>query len=101
MKAQPRAPLALAAIAFACGILLARHLQPSPRPWGWSAAAFAFCALAAVAVKSLRSAQVAAPLALVCAGAFAYLATPAPHIFNPPTEFLNDDRVEICLPRHQ
>jgi competence protein ComEC len=95
MKAQPRAPLALAAIAFACGILLARHLQLSAGPWGWSAAAFAFCALAAVAIKSLRSAQVAASLSLVCAGAFAYVATPAPHIFNPPTEFLNDDRVEI------
>jgi competence protein ComEC len=95
MKAQPRAPLALAAIAFACGILLARHLHPAAGPWGWSAAAFVVCALAAVAVKSLRPAQVAALLSLVCAGAFAYVATPAPHIFTPPAEFLNNDRVEI------
>jgi competence protein ComEC len=95
MKAQPRAPLALAAIAFACGILLARHLHPAVGPWGWFAAAFVVCALAAVAVKSLRPAQVSALLALVCAGAFAYVATPAPHIFNPPAEFLYVDRVEI------
>jgi competence protein ComEC len=48
-----------------------------------------------VAAKSLRLAQASAALALVCAGAFARVATPAPYVAIPPPEFLNDERVEI------
>jgi competence protein ComEC len=95
MKAQPRAPLALAAVVFACGILLAGRLQLSSAGWGWSAAAFAVCAIVAVAVRSLRPAQLSALLALLCAGAFAQIATPSPHLFSPPPEFLNVKDVEI------
>ena len=95
MKAQPRAPLALAAAAFACGILLAGYLQLSPAGWGWAAAALALCALAAIAIRSLRPAQVSALLALVCAGAFARIATPSPRLATPPPEFLNVKNVEI------
>jgi competence protein ComEC len=102
MKAQPRAPLALAVTAFACGILLAGHSQSSPSLWGWSAASFALCTVTAVAIRNLRSAQVSALLALVCAGAFARIATPSPHLYVPPTEFfrgdsesLRKDKVEI------
>jgi len=73
-------------------------MQRSPAVWGWSAAALVVCAVAAVAIKSLRSSQASAILALVCAGAFARIATPAPHIVIPPPEFLTDhgeDKVEI------
>jgi competence protein ComEC len=94
-NAQSRAPLALAAAAFACGIWLAGHLQRSPALWGWSAAGFALCALSALAIKSLRSAQASAALALICVGAFARIATPVPRIIVPPDEFLSGDQVEI------
>src|SRR6476661_5508737 len=95
MKAQPRAPLALAAAAFACGIWLSAHSQLSPASWGWAAASLALCTIVAVAIKSLRPAQAAALLALVCAGAFARIATPSPHLTAPPSEFLNLKDVEI------
>jgi len=91
MKAQPRAPLALAAAAFACGIWLSTHWLVSTALWGWAAAALAFCTIVAVAIKSLRPAQTAALLALVCAGAFARVATPVPRLSVPPTKFLRED----------
>jgi competence protein ComEC len=95
MKAQPRAPLALAAAAFACGIWLSTHWQVSPALWGLATAALALCAVFAVAIKSLRPSQVAALLALVCAGAFARLATPSPQLAVLPPEFLNVKDVDI------
>lgn len=98
MNAHPRAPLALAATAFAAGIWIAGHVQRSPAVWGWSAAALVLCSLVAVASKSLRPAQAAAVLALVCAGSFACIATLPPHAVIPPPEFLSDysdDKVEI------
>jgi competence protein ComEC len=95
MKAQPRAPLALAATAFACGILLAGPLQLTPMRWGWASASLALCTIIAVVNKSLRPAQGAALLALVCAGAFARIATPSPHLVTPPSEFLNVKDVEV------
>lgn len=49
----------------------------------------------AVAARSLRLAQASAFLALVCAGAFARVATPVPYSVAPPPEFLSDERVEI------
>jgi hypothetical protein len=48
-------------------------------------------ALVALAVKSLRPAQVAALLAMVCAGAFARIATPSPHLYAPPSEFFREN----------
>jgi competence protein ComEC len=95
MKAQPRAPLALAATAFACGIWLSTYWYVSTALWGWAAVSLALCAMIAVAIRSPRPAQVAALLALVCAGAFARIATPPPHISAPPAEFLSGDKVEI------
>lgn len=95
MKAQPRAPLALAAAVFACGILLSRYWPVSAALWGWASASLALCTIIAVAIKSLRPAQIAACLALVCAGAFAHIATPSPHLNAPPPEFLNVKDVEI------
>jgi competence protein ComEC len=95
MKAQPRAPLALAAAAFSCGIWLSTHWHASTALWGWATAALALCAIVAVAIKSLRPAQATALLALVCAGAFARLATPSPRLAVLPPEFLNVKDVEI------
>ena len=95
MKAQPRAPLALAVIAFACGILLAGPLQLTPVRWGWAAASLALCTIIAVVNKSLRPAQLAALLALICAGAFTRITTPSPRLTAPPPEFLNIKDVEI------
>jgi competence protein ComEC len=94
-KAQPRAPLALAAAAFACGIWLAGHLDRPTALWGWSAAALALCALVGVAAKAVRPAWLSAILALICAGAYAGIATPRPHNIVPPAEFLGGERVEI------
>src|SRR5258707_8139789 len=90
-KAQPRAPLALAATSFACGIWLAMHWQISPALWGWAAVSLALCAVAAVAIRSLRPAQVTALLALACAGAFASVATPSPRLIVPPPESFRED----------
>jgi competence protein ComEC len=95
-KAQSRAPLALAAAAFACGIWLAGYLQRSPALWGWSAVGLVLCSFAALAIKRLRSAQASAVLALVCVGAFARIATPIPTIVIPPEEFLSGEQVEIA-----
>src|ERR1041385_4256582 len=97
-QSQAQAPLALAATAFAAGIWIAGHMQRSPVVWGWSTAALVLCSLAAVAIKNLRLSQAAAVLALVCAGSFARIATPAPRVVIPPPEFLSDyskDKVEI------
>jgi competence protein ComEC len=63
--------------------------------WGWATAALALCAVFAVAIKSLRPSQIAALLALMCAGAFARLATPSPQLAVLPPEFLNVKDVEI------
>ena len=63
--------------------------------WGWASAFLALCAIVAVTVKSLRPAQISAVLALVCAGAFARIATPSPRLPTPPPEFLNVKDVEI------
>ncbi|HEX3155244.1 MAG TPA: ComEC/Rec2 family competence protein, partial [Candidatus Angelobacter sp.] len=95
MKAQPRAPLALAATAFACGIWLSTHWQVSTSLWGWPTASLALCTIVSVEIKSLRLSQISALLALVCAGAFARIATPSPRLTTPPPEFLNVKDIEI------
>ncbi len=94
-NAQARAPLAIAAVAFAAGVWLASALLRSPSQWGWSAALLALCAIAAVFGKALRTAQVAAILAFICAGAFAGMATPAPSGTVPPSDFVNGDEIQI------
>src|SRR5262245_4959754 len=95
MKAQPRAPLALAAAGFACGIWLAGHLDRPTALWGWSAAALALCATVGIATRAARVAQIASVLALICAGAFARVGTPLPPNIVPPAEFLGNKHVEI------
>jgi competence protein ComEC len=96
IRPQPRAPLALAAAAFACGIWLACHLERSPALWGWAGTLLALCAIAAVLKKSPLVALFAAGLGLLCAGAFSRVATPRPHIAIPPAEFLENADVEVA-----
>lgn len=91
MNALPspaRAPLALAAIAFACGILLAAHLQRPLWLWACAASLLALCALAAIAKNNLHLAHFSVVLALVFAGAFAQVTAPGTRIVFPPQEFL-------------
>jgi competence protein ComEC len=94
-QVQPRAPLALAAAAFACGIWLSGHLQNSPTLWGWAGALLALCTIVAVVINSGRLARLSAVLALLCVGAFARVATPLPRNIVPPREFLDGKYVEI------
>ncbi|MGC2697452.1 MAG: ComEC/Rec2 family competence protein [Candidatus Angelobacter sp.] len=94
-QSQPRVPLAFAAFALACGILLAGHWPRPPVLWAWAATLLAMCAIAGVAGKSARLAQLSALLALVCAGAFVRIATPLPRNVIPPAEFMEGERVEI------
>ncbi|HMC32087.1 MAG TPA: ComEC/Rec2 family competence protein, partial [Candidatus Angelobacter sp.] len=89
------APLALAAAAFACGIWLAGYLQRPPALWECTGALLVVCALAAVLARSTRLAQLSAVLALLCAGAFARMATPVQRNVVPPGEFLDGERIEI------
>src|SRR5258707_10898502 len=91
-QSAPRAPLALAALAFAGGVWLAGHLQRSPALWGWAATLLAICAIAAVVAKSGRLAQLSAVLALLFVGAFARIAPPPQrNTFSPPG-FLSGER---------
>jgi competence protein ComEC len=94
-QVQPRAPLALAAVAFACGIWLSGHLQNSSALWGCAGVLLAVCAIAAVANKTGWLARLSAVLALLCVGAFCRVATPLPRSIVPPQEFLNAESVEI------
>lgn len=94
-NSTPRAPLAFAAAAFACGIWLAGHLERSPESWGLAAALLALCAIVAAGKARPPIAQTAAALALICAGAFTSIYTPEPRLVLPPQEFLGDDPVEI------
>jgi competence protein ComEC len=87
--------MALAATAFSGGIWMATHLEPMPALWGGAVVLLAACSVAAVFPKSLRLAQVAAVLALVCSGAFARVYSPIPRVVIPPPDFLSGEPVEI------
>ena len=94
-SASPRAPLALAAISIASGIVLSQHLYRAANLWGWSAGLLIACALVALFIHNARLARCAVVLALVCVGAFTRSATPRPS--NPvlPAELLTGERVLI------
>ncbi len=82
-------------MAFACGIWFAGHLQRPPARWGWSAVALVLCAVVGVATRASKLSQASAVLALVCAGAFARIATPLPRNVVPPPQLLNGQSVVI------
>lgn len=92
---QPRAPLALAAAAFAGGVWLAGYLHRPPSVWGWAGALLALCAIAAATGRSTWLAQLSAVLAMVCAGSFTLVASPVQSSAIPPPGFLDGSPVEI------
>src|SRR5262249_24944925 len=90
-----RAPMAVAAAAFAGGIWMAGDLLPSVALWSVAGALMVLCAVAEVFQASVRLAYLCAVLAVVCAGALAHITEPAPRIVVPPPEFLSGGSVEI------
>lgn len=95
VTSNPRAPLALAAVAVGTGIWLAGHLH---RPlWLWTTAAAVLIACAAVAarVNSISLGYVSAIGALICVGALSRMWMPAPQLGFPPEKFLSGAQVEI------
>ena len=87
-SSSARAPLALAAAAFAAGILLSAHLQRPAWLWGWAALLLVACGIIAALKASAHLALIAVVLAFTAAGAFASLTAPVPHVAVPPGEFL-------------
>ncbi|MGE5325192.1 MAG: DNA internalization-related competence protein ComEC/Rec2 [Actinomycetota bacterium] len=87
-SSSARAPLALAAAAFAAGILLSAHMQRPAWLWGWAALLLVACAIIAALKASARLALIAVVLAFTAAGAFASLTATVPHVVVPPEEFL-------------
>src|SRR5215470_7735150 len=91
-----RAPMAVAAVAFAGGIWMAGHLFPSVALWGAAGALLVLCSVVAVFFQSsTRLAYLCAALALVCAGTLARITEPTPHIVVPPPEFISGEPVLI------
>jgi competence protein ComEC len=88
LPSSARAPLALAATAFACGIQLAAQVQRPIWLWGFAGLLLAVCAFASIARNQLVLGRVAVALAWIVAGAFAQCAAPVAHIITPPQEFL-------------
>src|SRR5215471_5216315 len=93
--AHPRAPLALAAVAFGVGVWVAGHLHRPAWLWAFAAAGFVACGLAATAIKSIRLGYISIVSALICAGAFSRFWMPVPHLNFPPQNFLSGVQVEI------
>ena len=93
--ANPRAPLAFAAVSFGVGVWLAGHLHRSAWLWGVAAGALIDCALAALAVKNIRLGYLAVVSALICSGAFSRVWMPSPQLNFPPQNALYTAQVEI------
>src|SRR5215813_1965823 len=93
--ANPRAPLALAAVSFGIGVWLAGHLHRPAWLWGVAAGALIACVLGALAVRSIRLAYIAVISGLICAGAFSRIWMPEPQLSFPPEKFLAGAQVEI------
>lgn len=91
----PRAPLAIAAVAFAVGILLAGHVSRSPWQWGTAAVVSAMCAVLAVWKADSRLANGCAVVSVAFAGAFAFVEVPIPRVAVPPAELTSGALVEV------
>lgn len=93
--AQPRAPLALAAIAFGTGVWLAGHLHRPPWAWALAAIGLVLCTCVSATRNSIRLGYVAVVVALICAGAFSRVFVSAPQLHSPPDKFFAAGQVEI------
>ncbi|HKW76431.1 MAG TPA: ComEC/Rec2 family competence protein [Terriglobales bacterium] len=91
----PRAPLAMAALAFSGGIWLAGSISRSPLQWGAAAFLSALCALLAVRKSDPRLANGCAILSVAFAGAFAFVEVAAPRVHVPPPELVSGSPVEV------
>ncbi|HEY6347830.1 MAG TPA: ComEC/Rec2 family competence protein [Candidatus Angelobacter sp.] len=94
-KSNPRAPLALAAVAFGIGIWLSGHLHRPVWLWITATAILMGCAVVAALVNSIRLSYVSAVGALICVGAASHLWMPVPQLGFPPEQFLSGAEVEI------
>src|SRR5947209_2719345 len=95
LQSNPRAPLALAAVVFGCGIWMAGHVH---RPaWHWASAALAFvvCAMLSASKDCIRLGYISAVGAVTCAGALSWVWMPSPNLATPPQEFLYSNGVEV------
>src|SRR5260370_15067690 len=90
-----RAPVALAAVAFAGGRWVAGHLDRPLWLWGGATALLVLCTDAVVLKNNVRLAQISAVFALLCEGALARVDAPVAHVIGPPPEFLCGEPVEI------
>ena len=95
LHSNPRAPLALAAVVFGCGIWMAGHIHRPPRIWVSAALAFVACAVFSAIRNSIYLGYISAVGALVCAGCISWLWMPSPNLATPPQEFLYNNDVEI------
>ena len=89
------APLALAAAAFAAGILISRYFQRPAAIWGAASGILAFLTVIAAFKSDVRIARFCALLSFVAAGALARTYIPVVPALIPPAEFLNGQKVEI------
>ncbi|HET9180724.1 MAG TPA: ComEC/Rec2 family competence protein [Candidatus Angelobacter sp.] len=87
-SSSARVPLALAAAAFAAGILLSAYVQRPAWLWGWAALLLVACAMIACMKAGARLALTTVLLAFIAAGAFSKFNAPVPHVTAPPEEFL-------------
>src|SRR6185437_7221778 len=94
LSSSARAPLALAAVAFAAGILLSAHLYRPAGVWVICGALLAVCAIVSSFKCDVHLAQLSAVLAFIAAGAFAHVYAPVPGFVIPADEFL-DRKVQI------
>src|SRR5215467_9607061 len=92
---QPHAPLALAALAFGIGIWLAGHLHRPAWAWALAAIGLMLCTVVSAARNCARLGYISVVSALICAGAFSLVWTPATHLNSPPEKFLSGAQVEI------
>jgi competence protein ComEC len=94
-QSNPRAPLAADSVTFGLGIWLASVIH---RPAGlWATAAFLLMLCAALAAyrKSFLLGHVSGGMALVAAGALAWVWMPPPNLTTPPEGFLFSEKIEV------
>jgi competence protein ComEC len=92
---QPRAPLALATVAFGAGIWLAGHLHRPAWVWALAAIGLVLCTCISAARNSIRLGYISVLTALICAGAFSRVWLPASQLHSPPDKFFSASEVEI------
>ena len=94
-QSNPRAPLAAASVAFGLGIWLASAIHRSAAMWATAAFLLILWATLAAVRKSIFLGYASAGLAIVAAGALAWVWMPQPNLTTPPQEFLFSEKIEV------